>query len=92
MLSFLNHVIFSQPEIIQNAFGKPNKHGFCCNFFIDGQYRKVTVDGQFPFDVNYYPLFGFFDQFIWFSVMVKCIAKLKGSYAALNQLSFCNIY
>lgn len=57
-----------------------------------GERKRVAVDGWFPFDVNYYPLYGSFDQFIWFSVMTKCIAKLKGSYLAINSLTDNDIY
>ena len=92
LLSFLNHLIFSQSHIIQNAFQKPAKKAFCCKLFAEGERKRVLVDGLFPFDANYYPLYGSFDQFIWFSVLTKCIAKLKGSYSAINSMTENDIY
>lgn len=50
------------------------------------------MDGFFPFDANYYPLFGSFEQYIWFAVFMKAIAKLKGSYSALAELNFIEIF
>lgn len=44
------------------------------------------VDGIFPFDVHYYPLFGYLDHYIWFSALLKGIAKLRGSYRCINNL------
>lgn len=92
MISFLNHILFAEPSLLFNIFEKPSKSGFKCNLYEKNEVAKVVVDGYIPFDANYYPLFGYFDQFIWFSVLIKCIAKLKGSYKALKSLQACEIF
>ena len=52
----------------------------------------VTVDPIFPFDVNLYPLVGFVEQYLWPSVLFKCLAKLKDGYRHINEISFIELY
>jgi hypothetical protein len=42
--------------------------------------------------VNYYPLFGRVEQYIWLAVLLKSIAKLKGSYKEISHINFQEIY
>jgi len=52
----------------------------------------IEIDGIFPFDNNYFPLYGYVDQYIWISVLLKSIAKMKGSYQYLNSIHFQEIH
>ena len=42
--------------------------------------------------MNLYPLFGSVEQYIWFGVLVKAIAKMKGSFTVLSLLNFKDVF
>jgi hypothetical protein len=65
---------------------------YACRLYHEGEPTVVRVDGVFPFDRNYYPLYGSVEQYIWFAVLVKAIAKLKGSYLAFASMDCLELY
>jgi hypothetical protein len=64
----------------------PSNVGYSCKLFYLGVLRIVEVDCEFVFDLNYYPIFGEAGQFLWFSVLIKALAHMLGSFEAVASL------
>jgi len=71
--------------LIKNIF-IPSKNGYSCKLFNLGNFEIVEVDCEFAFDLNYYPIFGEVGQFLWFSVLIKALAIILGSFEAVTLL------
>lgn len=84
----LNLLLKVQPNYLSNMFNHFEEQFYQCSLFIEGRKEEILVDGLFPFDSNYFSLFGSVEQYIWFSVLMKAIAKKRGSYISLSSLNF----
>jgi len=88
MVALLNLFLKVQPKQLQEIFQTPHSNKYYCRLYDEWGAKVVAVDGVFPFSSNYYPLYGRVEQYIWFSVLVKCIAQLKKSYKLVQKVEF----
>ena len=80
------------PNFIESHFYLENekKHIYGIYFFINGRWKRVLVDDQFPCRMNDKNIFGelyfscSFQNEIWVSLIEKAWAKVNGSYANID--------
>lgn len=57
--------------------------------YINGRYEPIYIDGDFPFDQNLTPLYGYSEGYPWYSILIKCLSKILGAfdYEKLGRIS-----
>ena len=92
IIKILNLLLKTQPHVIRSIFSSDSEEYYACRLFHEGGMKVVSVDCVFPFDSNFYPLFGGVQQYIWFSVLIKALAKLFSSFKKINELTFKDMF
>lgn len=72
----------------------PFHNVFSLWLFIKGKYEPIYVDGDFPFDEEMNPLHGYTEGYPWYSILLKCFAKIYNSYSydELSKIKPCQLY
>ena len=91
MLESLNALIRSGGRIESLVTPKQLSHGgvYTVKLFIDGKWRWIVIDDWIPLDSERMPVFcstgGDPSAGVWISLIEKAIAKLHGSYQAIDM-------
>ena len=75
-------------RVLSDSFVSVLSQGYRMRLHKEGKALDGTIDPVFPFDVNLYPLVGYVEQYLWPSVLFKCLAKLKGDYSKVCNMPF----
>jgi hypothetical protein len=76
------------PTFIERLFEPTYNNVFSCWLNKENRFEPVYVDGYFPYNGKLNSVIAWSEEFLWIGVLIKCCAKLFGSYDELFKLNF----